>query len=243
MTPIEIHYHPLWPLPWTRTIRTSHPDTWEELSPSQLIAAASVYRAAVSDEGLIASMIGLRRKVVKRLSRYQKFRIIQLLSFLDTYKPYSEFILPEIAGFLRPLPRLKNETFGCFIFAETYFERYGSTGDPEYLARFIACFYRSGPFLEEDIATNAMRIAREPILRQEAIFVNYFLLREWYTREYPLVFAPAGDQSRGGKSSWLDVYDTIVGDDIVRQEEYATLPISTVLRYLNKRIKTSRDER
>jgi hypothetical protein len=243
MTEIEVRYQPLRLLPWTRRIQATHPDTWEELTPAQLIAAASVLKGTVSDERLIASMLGLKARVVKRLSPYQKFRIIELLGFLDSYKPYGEFILPEIAGFQRPLPRLKNETFGCFIFAETYFERYASTSDPEHLARFIACWYRDAEFREADIAERARLIARECPIKQEAIFVNYFLIREWYTKEYPLVFQPAENQKRKEKSTWLDVYDAIMGDDIVREQEYALLPISTVQRYLNKRIKTAQNER
>jgi hypothetical protein len=236
MTSIELQYHPLrWP-GFTRKIRTSHPDCWEELTPRQLITAACVFKETISDDHLIAAMLGLKKRVVRRLSAYQKFTLIGLLKFLETYKPYYEFIIPEISGFSRPLPRLKNETFGCFIFAETYFERYASTGEPEYLSRFIACFYRNAEFKESDIAERARLIAKESAVMQEAIFVNYFLIREWYTQEYPLVFKPAEDQSRKEKSTWLDVYDAIVGDDIVKQEEYANLPISTVLRYLNKRM-------
>jgi len=243
MTSVEISYQPFRLLPWRRHISVSHPDEWEELSPAQLIAAASVFRGTVSDESLLSVMLTFKKRTVRRLSPYQKFRLISLLSFLDSYKPNQEFILSEIAGFSRPLPRLKNETFGCFIFAETFFERYASTSDPEYLSRFIACFYRDCPFREADIALRAARIARAPLERQEAIFINYFLIREWYTKVYPLVFDPSGDSSRKEKSTWLDVYDAVVGDDIVKQEEYASLPISSVLRYLNKRIKKARDER
>ncbi len=236
MTSIELEYQPMrWPR-YTRKKRTSHPDSWEELTPRQLITAACVFKESISDDRLIAAMLGLKKRVVRRLSAYQKFTLIGLLKFLETYKPYYEFIIPEIAGFCRPQPRLKNETFGCFIFAETYFERYASTGDPDYLAWFIACFYRDSEFREADITERARLIAKESAVLQEAVFVNYFLIREWYTQEYPLVFKPAEDQSKKEKSSWLDVYDAIVGDDIVRQEEYAGLPISTVLRYLNKRM-------
>ena len=236
MTSIELEYQPFRWLPFRRHLKTSHPDSWDELSPRQLITAACVFKETISDDRLIAAMLGLKRRVVKRLSAYQKFTLIGLMKFLETYKPYYEFIIPEIAGFSRPLPRLKNETFGCFIFAEAYFERYAATGDPNYLCRFIACFYRDSEFRESDITGRAQLIAKESAVMQEAVFVNYFLIREWYTQEYPLVFKPAEDQTKKEKSSWLDVYDAIVGDDIVKQEEYANLPISTVLRYLNKRM-------
>jgi len=107
----------------------------------------------------------------------------------------------------------------------------------EFLSKFIACWYRPGLFKESEINTRAEIIARQPLVTQEAIYINYFLIREWYTTEYPEVFRPAEDQTKKEKSTWLDIYDAIVGDDIVKEQEYAELPISTVLRYLDKRIK------
>jgi hypothetical protein len=242
MTAIEIQYRPIGWLNISRKISTTHPDSWEELTPTQFISAACVFKETISDDKLIASMLGLRQRIIRKLSPYQKFSLIELLKFLETYKPYYEFIIPEIAGFRRPQPRLKDETFGCFIFAETYFERYASTSEPEYLSKFIACFYRESPFKESDIASRAKIIADQPLILQEAIFINYILIREWYTEEYPLVFKPAEDQSRKERSTWLDVYDAVVGDDIVQQAQYANLPISTVLRYLNKRIQSNKNE-
>jgi len=242
MTTVELEYRPFRWLKYSRRIKTNHPDSWEELTPSQLIAAACLFKSSISDDSLIASMLCLKKRLVKRLSAYQKLCILNLLRFLNNYKPYYEFILPEIAGFSRPLPRMKDETFGCFIFAETYFERYAATSEQEYLSKFIACLYRDQKFMESDINPRAEKIANQPFQTQEAIFINYLLIREWFIEEYPLVFKPAVDQTKKEKSTWLDVYDAVVGDDIVKQEEYANLPISTVLRYLNKRIKTNQDE-
>ena len=237
MTSVEIQYRPIGWMKYTRKIRTTHPDSWEELSHSQMIAAASAIKGAISDEDLIGSLLGLKERLVRRFSALQKLSVIELLKFLESYTPRDEFIIPSIAGYDRPLPRLKNETFGCFIFAETFFDRYASTGEPEYLAKFIACYYRMGAFNEADIATRAEKIAGESAITQEAIYISYFLIREWLSGSYPLVFQPAEDQTRKEKSSWLDVYDIIVGDDITLQKEYADLPISTVLRYLNNRIR------
>ncbi|MCX6223784.1 MAG: hypothetical protein NTV01_03390 [Bacteroidia bacterium] len=242
MTSIEIKYRPIPWLKYTRRILCSHPDDWEELTPAQFISAACVFKETISDDNLIASMLNIRKRIVRKLSPYQKLRIIELLRFLETFRPCFEFILPRIAGYKAPKPRLKDETFGCFIFAETYFERYASTSEPEFLSKFIACFYRDGPFKESDITGRAGIIAKQPLITQEAIYINYILIREWYTLEYPLVFKPAADQSEKEKSSWLDVYDILLGDDIVKEEEYANLPISTVLRYLNKKIKQDRHE-
>ncbi len=237
MTTIEIQYLPIRWLKYTRKISTHHPDTWQELTPAQFIAAACVFKESISDDHLIASMLGLKKRLVRKLSAYQKLAVIELLKFIETYEPYYKFIIPQIAGFSSPLPRLKDETFGCFIFAETYFEQYATTNNLEFLSKFIACWYRPGLFKESEINDRAEIIARQPLVTQEAIYINYFLIREWYITEYPEVFRPAEDQTKKEKSTWLDIYDAIVGDDIVKEQKYAELPISTVLRYLDKRIK------
>jgi len=242
MTPIELEYFPLHWIRYMRKLKTTHPDSWSELSADQMIAAVRVMQETISDDELIASMLKLKIRLAKRLSAFQKFCIIDLLKFLDTHSPYYEFILPAIGKFSRPQPRLKDETFGTFIFAETYFEKYAVTGDKAYLAKFISCYYRNGVFRESDIKTNSAIIADLPADEQEAIFLNYFLIRQWFVEQYPNVFEPATDQTKKEKSSWIDVYDAIVGDDIVKEAEYANLPVSTVLRYLDKRIKTNRHE-
>lgn len=240
MTPITLDYCPVRWLRYSRKLNCQHPDNWSELSAKQLIAAVRVMQETITDDELIASMLNIKKRLVKRLSAYQKFCIIDLLGFLETHDPYYKFILPAIGKFIRPQPRLKDETFGTFIFAETYFEKYAATRDREYLAKFVACYYRAGPFREQDLNPNSIIISKLPFFEQEAIYVNYYLIRQWYTEMYPEVFRPAGDQSKKEKSTWIDVYDAIVGDDIVKEAEYADLPISAVLRYLDKRIKQNR---
>ena len=242
MTPIALEYCPVRWLRYSRKLNCQHPDNWSELSAKQLIAAVWVMQETITDDELIASMLNIKKRLVKRLSAYQKFCIINLLGFLETHDPYYKFILPAIGKFSRPQPRLKDETFGTFIFAETYFEKYAATGDKEYLAKFISCYYRTGVFREADIKPNSAIIAGLPADEQEAIILNYYLIRQWFVEQYPNVFEPAMDQTKKEKSSWIDVYDAIVGDDIVKEAEYANLPISTVLRYLDKRIKTNRHE-
>jgi hypothetical protein len=240
MTPIVLEYCPVPWLRYSRKLTCSHPESWAELSPIQLIAAVRVMQETISDNELISVMLNIPVRLVKRFSLYQKFCIVDLMNFLQTHNPYYEFILPSIGQFHRPPARLKDETFGAFIFAETYFAKYVQSEDPLYRAKFIACFYRSGPFLEKDIAARALIIAKQPDANLEAIFVNYFLIREWFVEQYPAIFTPAEDQTKPEKSSWIDVYDAIVGDNLIQQDEYANLEISTVLRYLDKRIKANR---
>jgi len=229
MTPLEIHYRPFSALNFIRKIHTSYPDSWKELTPSQFISASCVFKESITDDHLISSLLNINKTIVSKLLKYQKLKIIESFVFLKTFTPCYEFFLPHIAGFNSPKPRLKDETFGCFIFAETYFERYTATSEPEFLSKFIACLYRDCEFKESGITDRARIIAKQPAINQEAVYINYILIREWYTLEYPLVFQPAEDLSKREKLTWLDVYDILLGDDIDKEEEYAKLPMSNTL--------------
>ena len=240
MNHIKIEYKPYRLLP-SRKLNLNHPEKWEELTPEQLIIGASVLEGIVSDDKVIRVMTGLKRRVIKRLTPYQKLRIIELLKFLNDFTPYHEFIIPALGHLKCPKPRLKDETFGCFIFAETYFFKYELSYDESALDKFIACFYRDREFDEKFLDENSLLVSKQKYIVRQAIYTNYKLIREYLVLNYPYVFSREEDQSSNkDQSKWLDVFDAIVKDDIVRQEDYARLPISTVLRYLNNQIKNSR---
>ena len=38
-------------------------------------------------------------------------------------------------------------------------------------------------------------------------------------------------------TGWIKVFDSIVGDDIINSERYATMPVHNVFRYITRKIK------
>lgn len=238
MTEIEIRYRPISFLPWTRKILTRHPNAWPELTPAQFIAVACVYRGTMTDDRLISSMLGIPRRIVRKMAAYHKLKIIEMIEFIKDPAPHYEFIIRSVASFPCPKPRLKNETFGTFIFAEHYFSRYNDKSDPQDLDRFIACWYRPGKFSESEVEQVAKKICKEDLAVREAVFINYQLIREYLVVTYPNVFkTEAQTKKSDDRNTWLDVFDAVVGEDIKDQDKYANLPVSTVLRTLDKRIK------
>jgi hypothetical protein len=238
MTPIEIRYRPISFLPWIRKIITGHPDGWSELTPAQLITVACVYKGTITDDVLISSMLSIPGRIVRRMMPLQKIRIVELLEFIKNIIPFQEFIIKEIGPYSAPKPRLKDESFGTFIFAESYFSDYREKSNPVDLNRFIACWYRKGKFNEKEIDIVARVIAGEEFIKKEAIFINYQLIREFLAKAYPYVFKAEGEITKNdAANSWVDVFDAFVGDDLKDQDKYADLPVSSVLRYLNQRIK------
>ncbi len=240
MTEVTVQYRPLRLLPWSKTIIASHPNSWDELSPRQLIAGISALNGKVSDERIITLMTGLPRRIVHKLSDFQKLRIIEMISFLNQLDPYHEFIIPKVGPFTRPKPRLKDEYFGTFIFAESFFKAYETSFKLEDLDKFIVCWYRNRPFSENLIEINAHSIRKVDELSKQAVYINYILIRQYLALQYPNVFRPATDPESSSRSDWVDVFDAVVGEDIVNQSNYAKLPLSTVLRFLDKQIEKNR---
>lgn len=237
MNEITIAYRPVRILPWTKKIETTHPAKWDELSPAQLIAVACVYKGTMTDDGLISAMLSIPRRFVRRMAPYHKLKIIELIEFIKDVKPYNEFIIEKIGSYRAPKAKLKDETFGTFIFAESYFSRYNEKSDPEDLNRFVACWYRTGKFEEKELEKNALYISAHDLAKREAIFINYQLIREYLVATYPYVFRTNSETTeREEKTTWVDVFDAFVGDDLKDQDKYADLPISAVLRHLDKRI-------
>jgi len=239
MIPVKIAYRPVAFLPFQRKVDTRFPSGWAELSPKQLVAAASIFKESISDDRVIRAMLDIPIRTVRKLTPFQKYRLIELLSFLGHYTPYHEFIIPEVGQLTGPKSRLKDEPFAAFMFAENYFDRYARHFGSDDLCRFIGCFYWQGPFDEKDIVSRAALISKTEPMVLEAIFLNYRLIREWLAVSYPTVFHVAEEAGEmNSTSSWLDVLDAIVGDNIIHQVDYARLPVHTVLRFLNNRIKT-----
>lgn len=240
MTEIKIHYRPIPRIAWNRQLICRFPVAWVELSSPQLITASGILHGTVSDNAVIRSMLGVPGKVARRLSSFQKYSLISLMAFLNRYEAQDTFIIPSIGGLTSPLPRLKDEPFAAFLFAEHYFEAYLKSPDPMDLARFVACWYRKGAFSEKQVEANALELIKTNPETLRAVALNYHLIREWLAGAYPAVFEVSDrKQTDTPETSWLDVLDAIVGEDIVHHDDYATLPVNTVLRFLNTRIKES----
>jgi hypothetical protein len=236
MIPVELEYRPIPFIPWTRRIEKKLPARWSELSESQAVYAPLIRTGALSDRKLLQIFLGLRKRITKRIDGYQAFCITRLLRFLDKPEPLDRFMISSIAGFKAPGRGLKGVTFGAFIFGDTFFQSYMS-GKELRPDKFIACFYTSGKFNENEIERNAAIIANEKPEKRVAIAVNYGLIREWMALAYPFVFQKKEVGEEDKSKGWVGVFDQIVQDDLANQDKYAQLPVSTVLRNINNRMK------
>jgi len=266
MRKVTIEYQPFRRLKYTRFFTGNFPSEWSETNPKQLIAIACLMKNSISNVQFLSIMTGLSKRMIGRLDDYQRFLLIELFDSFHSDKPYNEFIIEKLDSkgsgsiyglvLVHPKPKLAGVTFGQFIFMDTYFSNYQESSCVNDLNKFIAATYiPSGRrFIEHFIEANHGCIGKTDLLTREAIVINYHLIRDWLCEVYPLVFQKQSDnkQSRDDENvgkekpipkrdpnSWIKVFDGLVGDDIINEDNYANLPVHNVLRHLTNRIKSN----
>jgi hypothetical protein len=236
MIPVTLEYKPLGFL-GRKTIEARIPARWSEMNASQIVAIPHLQKGTLDESKLIEIFLGIKTEISRRLDSYQRFCILRNLRFVSEQEPLGNFIIKTIAGFRAPDNNLRGVIFGAFIFGDTYYQNYIS-GKKEDLNRFIACYYLDGRFDEKKVEENARIISSEPLEIREAIAINYVLIREWLARLYPNVFQKADPTKKREKfKGWVEVFDMVVGDDVVNEDKYAEKPLSSILRYLNRKMK------
>lgn len=240
MIPVAIEYRPSRFFRWQRTVECRMPAHWYELTPRQLEAVVCYLLQKSTEDHLLRIMLGVRRSIFRMMSSYEKFVIFRNLQYIEELDSCNRFIIERLGRFHAPGPRLQDVTFGAFIFGDTYFQDYLTAADDKRagcLNRFIACFYLKGKFSDKEIERNARRISHVSLRKRMAIAKNYTLIREWLARAYPNVFQKVDEKSARKAAGWVAVFDAVVGDDVVNSERYAQMPLSTVLRFLNRKTK------
>ena len=145
---------------------------------------------------------------------------------------------------------LKGVTFGQFIFADSFFRNYSETKNPEEMNRFLATLYlpQGKVFKEKYIEQNSSLMRKADRATRDAIHLNYILIFEWLMDLYPLVFPrdpgvnnpdPGNKIKQRDPRAWIKIFESLVGDDIIHQNEYANLPVHHVFRYFTKNIKNT----
>lgn len=235
MIDIVIQYRPVSFYPYTRRRNLLMPSRWTELSDHQLESIHLALSGRTNDNTLISLFLGVSKFFARRLDSYSKFCILRQLTFLNKIDTCDKFIIRRIGNLCAPAARLKDVTFGQFIFGDTYFQNY-CDGKRKDLDSFIACYYTRGKFSEKDIDQNTAVISHESIQKREAIALNYRLIREWLARRYTHVFEKSDAKKKDKSNGWVGVFDAVVGDNVIDTDRYADTPLSQMLRYLDNRV-------
>jgi hypothetical protein len=237
MIPVTLEYKLLGFL-WRKRLETQLPARWSEMNARQIVAIPDLQRGKLDESKLLEIFLGIKRNIARRIDSYQKFCILRYLKYISEPEPLGNFVIKSIDIFHAPENNLKGVTFGAFIFGDTYYQNY-LNGRKEDLNRFIACYYTiSGKFYDQMVEEHALIIKETDLATREAIAINYALIREWLAKAYPYVFRKAEEGKKHEKfKGWVEVFDNVVGDDIVNADKVAKTPLSMMLRHLNRKTK------
>lgn len=224
------------------------PTSWAELSERQFIAITKVIDGAEPDYIFLAIMTGINKELLKRLTAYEILKLSEGIDFVGKSGSfYHDFIIKEIPSknLISPKPKLSGLTFGQFMFADAYYNDWNLLFNETALNKFIATLYLmpDEKFNPENTNKRTEMIESLNINLRKAIALNYALITVWLQKAYPLIFVE-NDTSQSKEvspqpqsSGWLNLFDSMVGDDLINRDRYADLPIHDVFRYLTKKFK------
>lgn len=240
------------------------PTSWAELSERQLLAIAGTLGGAEPDHQFLSDLTGIRLKLVRRLSPIQLKAITDQLEFIATAgNSHSDFFVKELKGcktikgsnslkgrnLAAPRRKLDGMPFGQFIFVDSYYNDWIATGKQEALNHFVASLYLlpGETFDQRLIESRVALVSSVDLDIRKAIAFNYGLVIRWLQKAYPLIFHQVGednhtkDDSPSGKalanSPWITIFESLVGDDLINRDRYATLPVHAVFRYMTTKYK------
>lgn len=253
MQQVTIKYQPIRWLRFNRTAKGNLPETWEEVTPRQIVAIACTANNSISDIAFLAAMTGIRKRIIKKLSDFQRFCITEALTFFEVETMYNGFVIQQfkVKGieYTTPKQKLKGMTFGQFIFVDTLFGIYMNDHKPADLHQFLAalCIPSGEKFNEENMEPHSHILAKAKPELKEALIINYQLVKAWLQKTYPLIFPEVEepeDQQHSNtakrpydSSGWIKIFESIVGDSIIDRDKYAALPIHDTFRYLSRKIR------
>jgi len=223
------------------------PGSWMDVNAVQLIAIAEHYLGKCNEFKLLAALCGIKERVIRKMPEFFMVKLAEEFEWIKDFKPSNSFILKKVKHLQAPKSKLEAMTFGQFIFVDTFYNDWCQDEKAETLNKFVACLYlpKHYTFSEKYIEVNAAAVAKIDERVKYAITLNYRLVKEWLTERYPMVFEkPDNDptkkkRNKTGKAGngWVSIFESIVGDDITRADDYARVPVHSVMRFLTKKIK------
>lgn len=103
MKPLTIKYRPVPIMPFFLSVSRSFPERWEEISEKQLKAFELFSSGGMEDNKFISIMFGLSEHIVRRLSGFEKYSILDCLNFMKCTEAYLNYVsIRGMAVSIRP---------------------------------------------------------------------------------------------------------------------------------------------
>ena len=251
MKVLEIQYKQLFR---TKTLRYDIPTKYNEMSPTQFLAAIRLSKGWINEESFYLQFFNLSKRILSKLDSYQIYKLTSMLEFLNEVRaPHKEFYVRSLPDHLMaPTPCLASMCFQQFMTVDTYFSYYIATDKAIYLDRFIAALYmkenesylpKSGE-VALDMEARIPEVAKIPFDLKYSILINWVLIKTWLSILYPSLFpnAPGEENKEGNRIKtkpvdWLPLFDQLVGDNLAFIDDYKAIHCMDAFRIINRKIK------
>jgi hypothetical protein len=243
-----------------RKIEIEVAEKWEDLSERQFAVCTRLLTEHVPDERFISEFFGISRRLVRKFSGFERYRLIECAGFISEPKAVvNGFFLKSVPGtsLHAPEPRLKNVSFEQFMLFDTLFFDYVNSHKDSDLCKFIACLYlKKGEQVSDfDFGSRVGYVGRKvDKATMYAIFMNYIFIRKWLSKAFGYLFEyrernPEEDKKKTGaknkdsanRPDWNSIFDSFIGDDILHEEDYKKMRCIRAFKTINNRIKKYRD--
>lgn len=224
----------------------SSPSTPEDINPRQWLAYSRLCFEGLDDRAFICEFFGIKSNVVKEMSRWEIYNILQTISEIIGIKMTNVFYFPKTAGLKAPEAKLEGVTLERFAIMDTMYYRYLNNESDKNLARFVASVaLREGEKITDiDFEKRTIyvmkRISKE---WQKALVLNYIFIKKWLSNAFKYLFEEKEETNNQKQKKqyytpdWNSVIDSLTAEDILRYDEYIQMPCIRAFKLMNARIK------
>lgn len=249
-----------------KAYRFKVPESWEELDGSQLKHAVlykSAFRSAKAETEARLTL-GVPRRVWRKIPPAQRYMMYaDLLRFvIDETPSFRDNKIPVVRAGLRRLhgfdDMFSDVTWEEFIFADTFMLR-------KMYREMVTVLYRPAnpltgrkrPFSDKDLPRNSKRTDRLDETTVALLALNYRAVRKKAVEETNGYLFPSMEetyfdgkritleeeetQAPNQTSGWADTHHTLLGDLAYEEEKFLRSKATTIVAWINRRIKESRE--
>lgn len=232
-----------------KTVSVDVPEHWREMSERQFMAVCKLSGKELDEVTFYSEYFGIPKEWVKSIDIYYFYVLSTLLEVVRQMDAFGDFIIKKIGHFVCPMPNLSGMTFHQFMTVDTFFTWYLQTDNRKFLDRMCAALYlKSG----EDFATLDIdeRVKEWAPFESDktALLISWTIIKKWLAKAYPYLFPSGTDEvnkhgSRKISNTWLEIFDTLVQEDLGRIDSYKKLEAMDVIRIVNRRIKEQKNRK
>lgn len=234
----------------SKKVSVDVPEHWHEMSEKQFKAVCRISNKEIDDATFYSEFFSIPVEWVNSIDLYYFYVLNSLLGFTRDVEAFSGFLVAKVGDFVSPQPNLSGMSFHQFMTIDTFFTWYLQTNKDAFLDKMCATMYllTCDDFSKLDLDARAEVWAKVDKSDKYALLISWTIIKKWLSKGYTYLF-PKGDDDahqHGSKkisNTWLEIFDTLVQEDLSKIEAYKKVEAMDVIRIVNRRIKEQKHKK